>query len=288
MASNMTSRVAVAVVAIPVVLGVIWLGGWPLTVLVGLMAVLGVRELFDLAEKVGLAPLRGAGLSAAALMPAVVYLIMTAPSYSDWLVAGWVQLAAVGVILLLMQAIHARPVAAKPLSAVAVTLFGVAYAAALPTFLIGIRHGGWPERSWSGAVLVFFPLVVTWVTDTAAMFGGKAIGGAKLAPTISPGKTRAGGIAGVLGGGVVGVTFALMVFPRVGIDLDLLPAVVIALVLATVGQMGDLAESLLKREAGVKDSSALIPGHGGVLDRLDSLYFVLPIAAACYRLVGLA
>jgi phosphatidate cytidylyltransferase len=133
---------------------------------------------------------------------------------------------------------------------------------------------------------VFFPLVVTWVGDTAAMFGGRVIGGRKLAPTISPGKTRAGAVAGILGALLVAPVFSSWIFPRVGVTASLAAALMIAAVLAVVGQVGDLVESLFKREAGVKDSSALIPGHGGVLDRLDSLYFVVPVTAALYRALG--
>jgi phosphatidate cytidylyltransferase len=135
--------------------------------------------------------------------------------------------------------------------------------------------------------LVFFPLVVTWVCDIAAMFGGRAIGGPKLAPTVSPGKTRSGSLAGVAGGLLVAPLFGAAIFPRVGIEIPLWQLLAIAAVLGIIGQAGDLAESLLKREAGVKDSSHLIPGHGGVLDRLDSLYFVVPVAAAMYRLFGI-
>jgi phosphatidate cytidylyltransferase len=127
-------------------------------------------------------------------------------------------------------------------------------------------------------------LVVTWVCDTAAMFGGRAMGGPKLAPTISPVKTRSGAVAGVLGGLLVAPIFGLLVFPRFGIQVPLWQLVAMAGILAVVGQVGDLAESLFKREAGVKDSSHLIPGHGGVLDRFDSLYFVIPMAAVLYRL----
>jgi phosphatidate cytidylyltransferase len=123
--------------------------------------------------------------------------------------------------------------------------------------------------------------------DTAAMLAGRAIGGPKLAPVVSPGKTRSGAIAGVVGGVAIGALYAALVFPRAGIAIGIVSASLLAFVLSIIGQVGDLAESLLKREAGVKDSSALIPGHGGVLDRLDSLYFVIPVAAAGYLLLGI-
>ncbi|HET9065995.1 MAG TPA: phosphatidate cytidylyltransferase [Gemmatimonadales bacterium] len=283
----MTRRVGFAAVAIPLAVLLVWLGGWSLAALTAVIAVLGVREFYDLARPQGIAAFRSTGMAVACLVPLVVQSVMVSPATSLWLDRSWVYLAAALLLLVLGLALASRGPGAHPLGAMAVTLFGIGYAAGLPSFLIGIRHGGWPTQSWGGAALVFFPLVTTWVCDTAAMFGGRAIGGPKLAPTISPGKTRAGGLAGIIGGGLVGLLFALVVFPAVGITLGLLPALGMAALLATVGQLGDLAESLLKREAGVKDSSSLIPGHGGILDRFDSLYFVLPTAALCYHMLGL-
>jgi phosphatidate cytidylyltransferase len=287
MDANLVRRIAFAAVAIPVAVGLVWFGGWPLAALVSLIGVLGTRELFDIAAKQGIVPFRVTGMVAAAIGPLLVHAGTTDATVQPLLAGSWMYLGAAFTVVLLVQALRDRAPTERPLGAVAVTAFGVVYAGLLPAFLIGIRHGAWPERSWAGTALVFFPLVVTWVCDTAAMFGGRAFGGAKLAPTISPGKTRSGGIAGVVGGALIAPIFALWLLPKVGITLGLLPAVGMAIALATIGQLGDLAESLFKREAGVKDSSALIPGHGGVLDRFDSLYVVLPTAAVCYRVLGL-
>lgn len=287
MDANLVRRIAFAAVAIPVAVALVWLGGWPLAALVALIGVLGTRELFDIAAKQGILAFRGTGLATAAIGPLLVYHAIADAPARALVAANWMFVAAAFVLLLLFEALRLRSPSERPLGAVAVTAFGVLYAGMLPTFILGIRHGAWPERSWAGATLVLFPLVVTWVCDTAAMFGGRAVGGPKLAPTISPGKTRSGGVAGLLGGAAVAPLFALWLFPMVGITIGVLPAIAVAVVLATLGQLGDLSESLFKREAGVKDSSTLIPGHGGVLDRFDSLYVVLPTAALCYRVLGL-
>jgi phosphatidate cytidylyltransferase len=287
MDANLVRRIGFAVIAIPLALGVIWYGGLLLALVVALVAALGTKELFGLAARQGIIPASPLGYVTAAALPAVAYATLTVEDVRALVTPWWPYVFALWLILLLTWVLLARAPADKPLEAVSVTLLGVAYTSALPTFLIVIRHSQLPERSWPAAWLVFFPLVVTWVCDTAAMFGGRLLGGPKLAPTISPGKTRSGAAMGVLGGLLVAPIFWAGVFPKVGMEISLWHLVAIAGVLSVIGQAGDLAESLFKRQAGVKDSSQLIPGHGGVLDRFDSLYFVIPAAAAMYRVLGI-
>ena len=286
MDAELVRRIAFAAVAIPLALVIVWYGGLPLAALLAAASALGTAELFGLAERRGVRPARMLGAVSAGAIAPLAYLAMTEPTLRAAAGRGGLLVAGLWMVGVLTWVLTVRTPTDRPLEAAAVTLLGVAYTGALPAFVLAIRHGQLPVRSWAGAWLVFFPLVVTWVCDTAAMFGGRTFGGPKLAPTVSPGKTRSGTVAGVLGALLVAPLFAMLVFPRVGIPLGVLPALAMAGVLSVVGQVGDLAESLFKREAGVKDSSHLIPGHGGVLDRLDSLYFVVPVAAAMYRAFG--
>ena len=124
-----------------------------------------------------------------------------------------------------------------------------------------------------------FPIAVTWATDTGAYAFGRMFGKHKLIPSVSPSKTVEGAVGGLVVatlGTWLYVTFLLKPFAH--LSLTSMGIVVLAVAVGIVGQIGDLAESLLKRDAGVKDSSKLLPGHGGILDRFDSLLFVLPVA----------
>jgi phosphatidate cytidylyltransferase len=286
MDGNLVRRIGFAVVAIPLALAVVWYGGPVLVLVLTLAAFLGSRELFDLAARKGIRAIRVFGLLSAAAIAPITYEFLTAADFRESLLAGWPYFSAVWLIGLLALVLATRSPADQPLEVAAVTLLAVVYTGALPVFLLAIRHNLYGERSWAGAWLVFFPLVVTWVCDTAAMFGGRAWGGRKLAPSVSPGKTWSGSTAGFVAGTLMAPVFGTLILPRVGLHPPLWQLVVLAGLLSVIGQIGDLTESLFKREVGVKDSSHLIPGHGGVLDRFDSLYFVVPTAAALYRWFG--
>jgi len=166
-------------------------------------------------------------------------------------------------------------------------MFACLYASGMLTFLIAIRHGsGAATRPLAYVLLTLFPLVITWICDTAAMAVGTAVGGPKLAPVLSPKKTNAGAVGGTVAGVITALALGKLVLNRQGWSFTPGQLLLFGLAVSIVGQIGDVAESLFKREAGLKDSSTLIPGHGGVLDRLDSLYFVIPTAAGLYRMFG--
>jgi phosphatidate cytidylyltransferase len=145
------------------------------------------------------------------------------------------------------------------------TIAGILYIGWLLSHLVALR-GLDDGRNW-----VFLALLATFGSDTAAYFAGRALGKHKLAPSISPGKTWEGTIAGILGAIIISLLFTLP-WP-LGLPLGYGQAVVLGLLISVFGQLGDLVESLLKRNMGVKDSGKLLPGHGGALDRIDSVVF---------------
>ncbi len=281
---NLVQRIAVAVVAIPVVVGIILLGGWTLAATLAVLGVLGAREIYDFGRRQGIEPLERTGWLAAAGIPLLAY--WAKGSETHWAEPA-LYLGAVWLMFALTIAMVRRGPSGRPLTSVAVTMFGCLYASGMLTFVIAIRHGSAAAtRPMASVLLTVFPLVITWICDTAAMAAGTAVGGPKLAPILSPRKTRAGAAGGTLGGVITALALGKLVLNRQGWSFTPGQLLLFGLAVSIVGQIGDVAESLFKREAGLKDSSTLIPGHGGVLDRLDSLYFVIPTAAGLYRMFG--
>ena len=286
---DLFKRVAVAVVGIPVVVALVYVGGWALGALVGAVAALAAFEFYALAEARGIKPFTGLGAVASA---ALVALAVWRPDPSEWGLLALLVLVAVGLASL-GACIWLRWPGGEPLGATAVTLTGVAYTGAtlsfvpilrwLPTELPGVVGGS----RWLATGFVLLPVLTTWAGDSAAYFAGRAWGRARLAPAVSPGKTIVGAVAGLIGSLLVAVALSLVSLEGVRfLPVGVVMAGWIGLLLGAVGQVGDLAESVLKREANVKDSGKLLPGHGGVLDRMDSLFFAVPATWALLLAAG--
>jgi phosphatidate cytidylyltransferase len=261
-ASDLGTRFAAAIVMIAVASVVIYLGGWPFRLLAFVAAAVMLLEWGDMRgigrfwTWLGIGALVGPALAfpelffpAAERDPAVLEAELLSPL---WQGLGWT--VALGLLLGLVS----RRLAVG---------WGFIYIA-VPTFALVVLSWAWFE-------LVFWLMLITWSTDIFAYFAGRSIGGPKLAPRISPNKTWAGLFGGMAGAAVIGALAAWFfdldpVFFAAGAPMGLL------------AQLGDLYESSVKRKAGVKDSGSLLPGHGGVLDRLDGL---LPVAVATLALL---
>jgi len=252
-------RVASAVVLIPIILWVNWLGSVWYAVLVGLMAGFMAVEWVKL-------------IHAGRPVQLAVYLAAAVASTALPWMAG-PSVALIVILVLWVGSVVQRQIAGKPHSFWSIV--GVPYIGLSALVLMILR--GDPQF---GAIAVYWLLFVVWGADTLAYFAGRLIGGPKLLPSISPKKTWAGLIGAVVGGILCSALFARVA----GLD-TLLWFCSIGAILAIVEQAGDFFESALKRSAGVKDSSALIPGHGGMLDRVDGLVAAAAVAAliGCVR-----
>jgi len=289
MSRNLMLRIAFAAVAIPVALWVIYQGGWVLALLLAVLGMRGTWEVYALAQRQGIRPLTELGLLGAAALPVLGYLGLPATALGvQCLYCGsdaslLLSLGAVWVLSVFGAALRVRAPTERPLAAIAVTILGPLYASGLLSLLYLLRYG--PVATVNpivGLSYAALPLVVMWVCDTVAMAVGTAVGGPKLAPVVSPNKTWSGAIAGLVAAVAAAFTYNALLPARAALSLTAVELTLVGVVVALFGQVGDVAESLLKREAGAKDSSDLIPGHGGLLDRLDSLYFAIPATALLY------
>lgn len=256
---ELITRIASAAVLAPGVIYLVYLGGWPFTALVMLAAVLMTYEWARLVH--------GSHLNADYIIHAITAIIA-------------VGLAGAGQPLLALLAAFIGVAAALGLAIVRDQgkrwpMIGFPYILLPCIAIVWLRSGG----EW-GMLTLYWLLAVVWATDIMAFAAGRTFGGPKLAPRLSPSKTWSGLLGGVVGAAVAGALTSIILDLNVTWLLAFLSGII-----AVIAQVGDIAESSLKRYADVKDSGALIPGHGGVLDRVDGLIFAA-VAAALLAVVG--
>jgi phosphatidate cytidylyltransferase len=264
-------RLITAAIGIPLVAAAIWVGDGLLAAVVALAAFIATME-FAAARHANRTPMVLLSALASAALPAAAY------AGEEYFLG-----AIVGVIVVLSAAFTLTN---DPPQDVQDWVWGLAtalYFGALASYLVLLREAdGRYTRGWSeyppqsipgyGRDLVFFTVLTVWATDTGAYAVGRLIGRHKLAPAISPGKT----IEGTLGSLVTGFIAVFVLNEVFDLGFALEDRIALGLILPPVIGIGDLAESALKRSLSIKDSSGLVPGHGGVADRLDSLLFAAP------------
>lgn len=263
----MFQRVMVAVVGIPFLLLVLlWMPDWAPAILVTAMCAMGAHELLH-AVGVKNKALRWAAVLAALLVPVETY----AAAYTERSFLPLLALVFVFVLFALAIGNYGKPTAI-PFGHLTMALFAGLVFPSMLGCLLRLRL-----VYELGPALVFVPLCISFGSDTFALFAGMLFGKHKLAPHVSPQKTVEGGIGGIVGG-VFGMALMwVIIHYTIGYDLcTWWEAVILGVVGSVISQMGDLSFSVIKREFGVKDYGKLLPGHGGILDRFDSVTFVSP------------
>jgi phosphatidate cytidylyltransferase len=252
-------RLITALWGIPLVIAAVWFDK-PLPWFTVLAAVAGVAAALEFYRMVGVSkvlPLTILGL-------VLTFLFIIYPHLDFTISVSLLSIIVTGAIMLPMVLMIFLPKQEGLFRQWAWTLTGVLYIGMLISYLVTLRIDA--GRDW-----LFLTLFVTFGSDTAAYFIGKSLGRHKMAPSISPNKTWEGAVAGVFGAVIVSYLFTLNT--PLQLPMTFLQAVILGAIVSVFGQLGDLAESMLKRGAGVKDSGVMMPGHGGLLDRLDSILF---------------
>jgi phosphatidate cytidylyltransferase len=255
---NLLSRVLVALVALPAVLLLVWLGGWWLFGLAAAAALVGLHEYTTMVR-----PLRPVVLGC--YVGAILMLVGVTLGGIPWLLGGFL-----GSVLIAFVLHGVADTRQPPTVAIGATVLGTAWVAFGLAHLILLREVG-----EYGVLLVFTVLLAVFAADTLAFFVGRLVGRHKLAPVMSPGKTWEGFVAGTAA--ALAVAFFALYEDRDEF-LAIWEALVLGAVIALAAVIGDLFESALKRDMKVKDTGRILGGHGGVLDRIDSLLFAAPAA----------
>ncbi|MEC5422660.1 phosphatidate cytidylyltransferase [Virgibacillus sp. C22-A2] len=256
----MKQRIITAIIALIFFLPFVIIGDWPFTVLVYVMATVGLIELMRMRNigKYSVSSVLAIGL---------LWLVML-PVEADIIPTGWISKSEIIMIVVMLLLSYTVLVKNKfTFDHAGFILLATLYVGMGFFFLIETRDA---QQGLGNIIYVFF---IVWATDTGAYFFGRAIGKNKLWPEISPNKTIEGAVGGIVLACVTGVAYHLInPFPY-----SMFIIIAVTILASIAGQIGDLVESAFKRHYGVKDSGDILPGHGGILDRFDSVLFVFPL-----------
>lgn len=254
----MKQRIITAIIAAAVFLPIVFFGGLPFVLLAYLLATVGLYELFKM-RNLNIFSVPGF------LSTLLLWVILFPSKYSTLEIFNYSK-EELGIALVLLLLTYSVITKNKfSFEDVAFILLSAIY--------VGIGFHYFIETRYGGLVYIFYSLFIIWATDSGAYFIGRAMGKRKLWPEISPNKTVEGFIGGIVCAVIIGIIFALFT----NINATVSSLIGITIFLSIFGQIGDLVESAFKRHFNVKDSGQFLPGHGGILDRFDSLLFVWPL-----------
>jgi phosphatidate cytidylyltransferase len=273
--SSLPGRLMAAAIFLPCFFIIAHRGGIFYLILIDLIIILGLFEFYRMMEAKGLRPYKWIGILSGGALP--WYLFFRQGIYANVLLTL--------TFLAVMIAELIRKDKGHAVYHISVTIFGVLYVSWLGSHLMLLRElpiiAGLDYSV--GFTFVIIAFTITWCCDTGAYTFGKLFGRHKLLPSVSPKKTVEGAIGGTLLS-IAGILVARVLFDT---QLGVVEAIVLAAAASIVGQLGDLVESMIKRDAQIKDASTTIPGHGGILDRFDSLLFTAPLIYYALRYFAL-
>ncbi len=257
-----SKRLISAFAPLPVIIWTIYAGGAVFSLLIGVVAVITLWEyfriMFNLTRKSRFGPMPMIGYVI------TILLIYAAHMKSFEMTVGFLTLNLLAVAVMTLIRFQSD---STVLEEVAKQVLGVVYVPLLLSFIILIRH------SADGATWVFFLVFLVFIEDTGAYYAGTYLGRHKLLPSVSPGKTIEGALGGLSASIAIGIVFKLLFLPELPLGLCFL----ISITVGIIAPAGDLFESVLKRVGKIKDSGTIMPGHGGILDRIDALLFAAPV-----------